>query len=316
MGKTEIGWIGVGAMGKPMCLNLLRAGYSITVYDKQPGRTDVVRQAGAAVADSARELAAGADVLFSTIFDDEGLRDIVQRKDGIAMGGRPGLLYVDMSTVSPAVSADVAAVLAGKDIQYLRAPVSGTVTLAQDARLSTFVSGRREAFDGIRPILQCLTAKQLYVGPGEEARVVKLMINLMVFMSTAVIGEALGFGSRLGLDRGVMLDAINDSIVGSPHYAVKASKLQQREYSPAGSIDLVMKDMDLALAVARQGGTPMPISALVRQYLSVLQHRGMNQLDVAVLADALELMSGDIQDADILPPTNREAAGRTPPLSS
>lgn len=300
MEKTGIGWIGVGAMGSAMCENLLRAGHRVTVYDRQRGRADELRQAGAAVAGSARELAAGADLVFSTIFDDAGLRDIVLGMEGVVAGGRAGLLYVDMSTVSPAASAEVASALAEQGIRYLRAPVSGTVSLAREARLSAFVSGPREAFEQVRPVLQSLTAKQLYVGPAEEARIVKLLINLMVFMSTAVIGEAMDFGARLGLDRGLMLEAINGSIVASPHYAVKAAKLQQREYSPAGAIDLVVKDMDLALAVAREGALPMPISALVRQYLAVLQSRGMGSLDVAVLADALALMSGAVHDADLL----------------
>lgn len=301
MDKAQIGWIGVGAMGSAMCRNLLRAGWRVTVYDRQPGRADELLADGAVVAGSASAVAAGADLVFSTIFDDSGLRDIVLGPQGVIAGSHAGQVYVDMSTVSPAVSAEVAGALAQQGVRYLRAPVSGTVSLAREARLSAFVSGPHEAFEQVRPVLQVLTSKQLHVGEAEEARAVKLLINLMVFMSTAVLGEALEFGSRLGLDRGLVLAAVNGSIVASPHYAAKTTKLQQREYSPAGSIDLVTKDMDLALAIAREAALPLPISALVRQYLAVLQSRGMGTLDVAVLADALALMRGAAQDADLLP---------------
>lgn len=306
MTKQKIGWIGVGAMGRPMCLNLLRAGYALSVYDRSTAQVEAVRESGAHVAKSPRELAAGSDIVFSTVFDDDGLRDIVNGVEGIATGGRVKLIYVDMSTVSPAASADVANALARRGIQYLRAPVSGTVTLAASAQLSTFVSGPREVFERVRPVLSQLTAKQSYVGQAEEARVIKLMINLLVFMSTAAIGEALTFGARAGLDRATMVDAINDSIVGSAHYRAKADKLKQREYSPAGSIALVIKDTDLALNVARLSGAPLPMSSLVRQYLSVLQSRGMDQLDVAALADILDLLTGDIDTVGIRTPLTDE----------
>ena len=119
----------------------------------------------------------------------------------------------------------------------------------------------------------------------DEARVIKLMINMMVFMSTAVIGEGLAFGERAGLDRALMVDAINDSIVGSPHYRTKADKLKQREYGAAGPISLVVKDLDLALAVARENAVALPISSLVRQYLAMMQQRDLGHLDIAALAD-------------------------------
>lgn len=307
MTKPKIGWIGVGAMGRPMCLNLLRAGYTLSVHDRCAAQVEAVRVSGAHVAKSPRDLAAGSDIVFSTVFDDDGLRDIVNGAQGLATGGRARPIFVDMSTVSPVASAGVANALERRGIEYLRAPVSGTVSLAESAQLSTFVSGPRDVFERVRPVLTHLTAKQSYVGQAEEARVIKLMINLLVFMSTAAIGEALTFGARAGLDRATMIDAINDSIVGSAHYRAKADKLKQRDYSPAGSIALVIKDTDLALNVARHSGSPLPMSSLVRQYLSVLQSRGMEQLDVAVLADILDLLTGDIDTAGIRTPSPDEA---------
>lgn len=287
---SAVGWIGVGAMGRPMCLNLLRAGHSLTVHDKDPSRLEPLLAAGAVAADSPRGVASRAEVVFSTIFDDDGLRDIVTAPNGIAAGAGTQTTYIDMSTVSPSASAEVARTLASHGVPYLRAPVSGTVTLASSAQLSTFVSGPRDVYERLRPLLGVLTARQSYVGTGDEARVIKLLINLMVFMNTAVLGEALAFGARAGLDRGVMLDAVNDSIVGCAHYRGKADKIAQRDYAPVGPISLVVKDMDLALEVARRNLAPLPIASLVRQSLALMQGQGLSGLDVAALADLEELV--------------------------
>jgi 3-hydroxyisobutyrate dehydrogenase len=141
MNPLRIGWIGVGAMGRPMCLNLLKAGYPVMVFDKTASQCEPVVAAGAAMAASPKELMAAVDVVFSTIFNDEGLRDIVMSEDGLLAGAAGAGIHVDMSTVSPDVSATVAQALAQRGVQYLRAPVSGTVSLAANAQLSSYVSG-------------------------------------------------------------------------------------------------------------------------------------------------------------------------------
>ncbi|KUE89867.1 3-hydroxyisobutyrate dehydrogenase [Cupriavidus necator] len=286
--SPRLGWIGVGAMGRPMCLNLLKAGYRLTVFDRVPAQCEAVAAAGAAVAPAAQALVADSDVVFSTIFDDGGLRDLFLASGGVAGAATADKVFVDMSTVSPDASAEVAAALARRGAAFLRAPVSGTVSLAASAQLSCFVSGPQPAFDAVQPVLACLTARQSYVGGADEARVIKLMINMMVFMSTAVIGEGLAFGARAGLDRALMVDAINDSIVGSAHYRTKAEQLKQRDYAAVGPISLVVKDLDLALAVARDNAVALPMSSLVRQYLALMQQRRQGHLDIAALADVLE----------------------------
>ncbi len=291
----RVGWIGVGAMGRPMCLNLLKAGHAVTAVDRNPGQLERLRAEGVGVAASPRELARDCEVVFSTIFDDQGLRDIVLGPNGLIAGAGEGSaaasVYVDMSTVSPAVSAEIAQALAPRGIAYLRAPVSGTVTLAESAQLSTFVSGPREAFDRVRPLLECLTARQSHLGTGEEARVVKLMINLLVSMSTATLGEALAFGEKAGLDRGLMVDAINESITGSAHYRVKADKIKRRDYSPAGSVALVIKDMGMALKVADATGSALPIAESVHRTLLEMDSRGFGQYDIVALADSAALLA-------------------------
>ena len=297
---TTLGWIGTGAMGLPMCGLLLDAGHAMVVYDAARERVAPLLDRGAQRASSAQEVAQRADIVFSSIYDDAALRDVVLGASGLLAGASTCRLYVDMSTVSPQASAEVALALQQRGVSYLRAPVSGTVALARTAQLRAFVSGERAAYDEVLPLLRHLSAKQSYVGGADEARVIKLLINMMVFVSTSVLGEALSLGASLGLDRNTVIDAVNDSIVGSAHYSVKAPKLKAREYSAAGAIDLVAKDLDMALQVARHSACPLPIASTVRQQIASLQHRGLGALDVALMAEFADLSLGQIDNATLL----------------
>lgn len=289
----RIGWVGVGAMGAPMCANLLKAGYRVTVFDHQAVRADAMRNAGAEVADSLHALTAHAEIVFSMIFDDDGLLDVVLGTDGVAACSRPETVFIDMSTVSPAASASVAPALAERSIAYLRAPVSGAVPLAASAKLSTFVSGPRDVFERVLPVLECITAKQTWVGEAEQARAIKLAINLLLYMNTATLGEALEFGAQAGVDRDTLVDAINDSVVGSTHYRTKADQIKRRDYAPVGPISLAIKDLELAAKVALSNDVAIPLSQFVQQTLSRMAQRGLVQLDVAALADSRTLLQAD-----------------------
>lgn len=291
--NTQIGWIGVGAMGYPMSRHVLDAGYSVHACDKLPDRLQALRDAGAAIPATPADVARNTEVVFSTIYDDNALIEIVSGSDGL-LTPQADLrlrLFVDMSTVSPSASAKIADMLSARNITYLRAPVSGTVTLAQSAQLGAYVSGPRSSFEEILPLLKVMTAKQTWVGEAEEARVVKMVINMIVYLNTATLGEGLLLGTRAGLDRSVMIDAINDSVVGCLHYKGKAEKLKQRDFSPVGPISLVNKDMELVLSVARDIGAPLPMASLVKQYLVTMTHAGQSNQDLAALADILARMS-------------------------
>jgi 3-hydroxyisobutyrate dehydrogenase len=276
-----------------MCINLVNAGFSVTVYDKDAAKITAVVGSGLLAATSPAALAAQSDLVISMIFDDAALQDVVLGATGVLGAMRPGAPYIGMSTVSPAASQDIARHLADRGVPYLRAPVSGTVVLAETAKLSTYVSGPQEAFDACLPVFQALTTKQKYVGQGEEARLVKLSINLIVQMSTAVLGEALAFGTRAGLDRSMLVDAINDSIVASPHYQTRAEWFKHRERSPLADLAMTTKDMDLALAVAQAHGAALPIASLVRQYLTISKSLGKETKGVMALAEIIEDINPD-----------------------
>lgn len=283
--NTIVGWIGVGHMGLPMCKNLLRGGIKVIVYDDRDPRTALAIEAGAAVAPTVASLASVADVIFSMPYDDNRFRTLVSGPEGLMAGIRPGTLYIDMSTVSPEVSAAMALLLEQKKVRYLRAPVSGSTGLAEAGTLSVIASGTREDFDECLPLMRLMSQVQNYVGEGEAARVLKLLINMMVINATALLGEALTLGEKEGLPRDVMVDAINNSIVGSRHYLARSESLKTRRYTSAGPIKLVTKDMDMALSMAGEHNLSLPVTTLVRGYMAELLREGKGEVEVSILAE-------------------------------
>ncbi len=280
-----IGWVGIGAMGWPMSRRLAAAGLAVTVCDRDPARQALARAHGVALAPSAAEAARNADIVFSMVYDDAALNAVVEGPDGLLGVMQPGRLLVDMSTVSPAASAQVARRLARAGIAYLRAPVSGSVALAEAGTLTVFVSGEKRDFDRLVPLGRHLADNLHYVGPDESARVVKLAINLMVATSTALMGEALAFGEAQGLARETLVDALNASIVGSRHYQARAAALKTRRYGSSGPIDLVRKDLGLVLDLARDCGVELPLTAHVDADLSRLQASGHGATEITALVE-------------------------------
>lgn len=280
-----IGWIGAGAMGLPICRRLLDAGRRVIVYERLPERMAQAVAAGALPAESVEDAARRSELLFSMVYDDAAFEAIVTGPQGILAGIRPGGLYVDMSTVSPQVSQEMATLLARHGVRYLRAPVSGSVGLAEAGELTVLASGAEEDLQACRPVLALFSRAQTYHGPGDAARIVKLVVNAMVVGSTVLIGEALALGERAGLSRAVLVDAINASIAGSRHYAARAEALGQRRYGEAGPVQLVAKDMDLALALAGDARLELTVLRHARDRVQAAIAGGQGGVEVTVLAE-------------------------------
>lgn len=285
MEARTVGWIGAGAMGLPICKNLLKAGCEVVVFDRLPERVELAVAAGATPADSIRQIAQRCDLLFSMVFDDSAFEAIVTGADGVLAGIRPGSLYIDMSTVSPRVSKEMAVLLAQAGVRYLRAPVSGSVGLAEAGDITVLVSGEQEDMQACLPILKLFSRAQTYEGPGEAARIVKLVVNTMVVGSTVLIGEALALGESAGLPRERLVDAINASIAGSRHYAARADALKHRRYGNAGPMHLVAKDMDLALALDGGGNLELPMLRYARSRVGSVIEQGLGEIEVTALAE-------------------------------
>lgn len=271
MTSFRIGWIGTGNMGAPICRNLIAAGHELVVYDIDPARLAELQSAGAAVASDAADLVARADLVFSMVPNDKVLLAVVE---GIAGRLRPGQTFIDMSTVSPTTSARVFELLAPSGAAYLRAPVSGSTAGAAAGTLAIYCSGPRAAYDAVLPVFGRIGSRQSHVGLAEEARVLKLLINMIVCITPAVVGEALAFGQRSGLDWTTMIEAIGGSAAASPLIGYKSEMMKRRDWTAMASVDLIAKDLDLALDWGRTRRVPMPFTALAQQVNSAFQASG------------------------------------------
>jgi len=290
--KQNLGWIGVGKMGTPMSTNLLNAGYKLTVFDIVPAAMKTLIDQGAGSAESPQEVAGQADIVISMIPDDPALEEISTGTRGIFKDARPGMIYIDMSTVSPATSARVSEAAEKKGIQYLRAPVSGSTDSAANATLTILASGPREAYDRCGDIFEKLGHKVFYVGPGEQARFLKLLVNMMVGITSAMTAEALTFGKRGGIDWDLMIDIINNSVLASPLIGFKVQLLKEREFAPMFTAAQMAKDFDLALDTGRKTNTPMPLTALTRQLYGAMKATGKGELDYFGMVALMEEMAG------------------------
>jgi 3-hydroxyisobutyrate dehydrogenase len=289
--KPVIGWIGLGKMGIPMSKNLIKAGYKMAVYDLFQKRAEELACGSVIAANSPEHAAAQSDVTISIISDDTALLDVALGPKGVLKAAKPGSIFMDMSTVSAGASRRVAEEADNKGVRYLRAPVSGSTVFAGQGTLTVMASGPKDSFDYCGDIFRLLSKKALYVGSGEEARYIKLLINMMVGISAAMTAEALTFGQRGGLDWDQMLDIIDNSVVGSPLIGFKVPPLKERDFTPAFTAAQMCKDFDIALDTGKQVDAIMPLTALVRQFLGAMKARGKGELDYFGLVTLWEDMA-------------------------
>jgi len=290
--KQKIGWIGLGKMGIPMSKNLIKKGCPVTVYNRTKEKTKELAAEGAKVAESPKALAADSEVVISMISDDPVLEEVSIGKNGAFEGAKAGAVYIDMSTVSPVASGRVAEVAEKKGIKYLRAPVSGSTALATAGTLTIFASGPKDAYDKCAEIFGAMGQKVFHVGNGDEARYLKLLLNMMVGITSAMAGEALIFGEKGGMDWNQMVDIINSSVVASPLIGYKAQMLKSRNFTAAFTIEQMAKDFDIALDTGKTINVPMPITAMARQFFGAMKARGKGNLDFFGLVTLLEELGG------------------------
>lgn len=285
MTQQSIGWIGAGKMGGPMSARLVAAGHRVLVVDPDQGNCDIAKAAGAEIALDLKTIAAEADILFSMIPNDAVLSGIVSDPDGLASVMAPGSILVEMSTVSPAASKAVAELLAARGIGYLRAPVSGSTTMASAGTLSVMASGPRDVYDRVEPLLAAFSAKRFYVGKAEQARYLKLVVNTLVGATSSILAEALAFGRKGDLTLDDMLMVISQSAVASPLIGYKKDMVVSGDYTPAFTVEQMIKDFDLIMNTAKQDHVPMYVAALVRQQYEQAFAQGQAQKDFFVLCE-------------------------------
>jgi 3-hydroxyisobutyrate dehydrogenase-like beta-hydroxyacid dehydrogenase len=293
MSKPKIGFFGLGKMGTPMARRLIEVGkYPLVVSTRTLSKTKPFEEMGAEVAKTPKELAEKSDIIITAILGDPELKSVYLGENGILKGAKEGLIAIDITTVTPNASKEVAEVAEEKKVKFLRAPVSGSTVLAEQGQLTFIISGDRDAYEECIPIFEVLGRAHLYVGEKEEARVTKLLLNMMVAANSLLMAEALTFGEKHGVDWKTMLETINNSVVGNPLIGYKTKPLLERDFTPAFTIKQMQKDMEYALKAASEMGVFTPTTALVRQFLTAAESQGLGEKDFFSLLLVLEKLSG------------------------
>ena len=291
----RLGWIGLGKMGTPMAARLLEAGHGVEVYDVSPDACHPLRDAGASVAYSAQDVVQAADIVFTSLPNDDVLRRLLVDPDGIVRHLAPGKIIVETSTVSPAASAEAAQVIEATGAAYIRSPISGSTATAVAGKLTVLASGPRDAYEAVRPVMEAFASRFFHVGTGEEARTLKLVLNMLVGATSALLAEALTFGQKGNLEVRQMLEVITESVVGSPLIGYKREMLERHDFTPAFTVQQMIKDFDLIIDAARSFVAPVYLTALIRQQYEAANAQGLAEQDFFALLQQYEAQAGLLQ---------------------
>ena len=285
----QIHFIGVGKMGLPMATHLLSGGHAVTVSDASAGRCELAAAQGLAVASEVGPAIAAAEVIFSSLPHDAALRGVARE---VSQHAQRGAIYVDTSTVSQQASAEVAQALEARGVACLRTTVSGNNKMAEAAQLTVMASGPRTAYDTVLPLLRLLGANQFYLGPAEQARLMKLVVNLMIAQTSAMLAEALTLGRKGGLDWQDMWQVLGASAVASPIVKAKSAQLSQRDFTPTFTVEQMIKDLTLILGAGASSHVPLPQTALTLQLMQAAVAQGEAQEDYAAIIKTVERSAG------------------------
>jgi 3-hydroxyisobutyrate dehydrogenase-like beta-hydroxyacid dehydrogenase len=279
----RIGWIGAGKMGFPISVRFKNAGHAVTVLARNAAAEEKLVATGLIAAQSVTEVAQQSEIVFSSLSDDAAFCQVAAELCG-AM--REASTFIDISTVSPSISVEVAENFKKHNINYLRSPVSGSTAMAEAGTLTAVISGPKQAYDDLAPIFSVFAKKTFHVGEGEEARVMKLVLNSIVAATSALLGEALAFGESGGLDNATMLSVINQSAVASQLIGYKTEMIVKGDYTAAASLAMLKKDLELLIAAAPH---TLPLSAHIHQIYQNAAARGFGEEDFFVLVREAKL---------------------------
>ncbi|MFE9866548.1 2-hydroxy-3-oxopropionate reductase [Streptomyces sp. NPDC005506] len=288
----KVAWIGLGIMGSPMSENLIKAGYDVTGYTLEQDKIDRLVAAGGNGAGSIAEAVRDVDVVITMVPASPQVEAIAYGPDGILENARSGALLIDMSSITPQTSVDLAKNAKDRDIRVLDAPVSGGEAGAIEAVLSIMVGGEQADFDAAQPILQALGRTIVLCGPHGSGQTVKAANQLIVAVNIQACAEAVVFLEKSGVDLSAALDVLNGGLAGSTVLTRKKDNFLKRDFAPGFRIDLHHKDMGIVTDAARNVGAALPVGAVVAQLVASLRAQGDGGLDHSALLRAVERLSG------------------------
>ena len=290
---SNLGFIGLGVMGSRMVKRLLDAGHDVIGYNRTRSKAEWLLDQGMRWGESPRVVAETADVTISMVANSEALRAIVGGDDGVLAGLSSGKIFVDMSTVSPAVSKELADQVAAKGAQMLDAPVSGSVITLEQGNLSIMVGGAKNTFDRVKPILQDIGPTVNYVGGNGLAVAMKVATNLSLAVQMLAFSEGVLLAEKSGIDRETAVEVLLNSVIASPMLKYRGPFVLDMPEEAWFDVGMMQKDMNLALELGQQLGVPLPTTATANEYLSAARGMGLADKDFAIVHEVLARMAGE-----------------------
>jgi 2-hydroxy-3-oxopropionate reductase len=275
----KIGFIGLGIMGKPMSKNLLKAGYELVVYNRSKAKVDEVVAAGAQAAATPKEVAARTEIIITMLPNSPEVKQVVLGENGIIEGAKSGAVVVDMSSIAPLVSREIASKLAAKGIEMLDAPVSGGEPKAIDGTLSVMVGGKKEVFERCFPVMKAMAGSVVLTGEIGAGNVTKLANQVIVALNLAAMSEALVLATKAGVSPELVYQAIRGGLAGSAVLEAKAPLVMDRKFNPGFRINLHIKDLQNVLDTSHEIGVPLPLTAAVMEIMQALKVDGKGDND-------------------------------------
>ena len=287
----KLGFIGLGVMGRPMALHLMKHGHSMGVYARRAESAAPLVTAGATRYDTPAALAAQCEVVFTMVTNSQDVEHIVLGPDGIAQGARAGSVLIDMETISPTVARHVAAELLKKGVEMLDAPVSGGPTGAEQATLAIMVGGKQEVFERIKPLFACMGKTIVRVGDSGAGQITKACNQLLLLVTAQGAAEALALAKRCGVDPVTVRDVLMSGIAASRVLEVFGKRMVERNFANGIDTRLYHKDLNIALGLAYEHGAAAPAASVTMQHINAVIGSGGGSSDLSVLIEVLEDMS-------------------------
>jgi 3-hydroxyisobutyrate dehydrogenase len=291
-GKTRVGWVGTGVMGRWMCQHLMSKGYKATVYNRSKDKAAPLLEAGAAWAATPREVAERSDVVFAIVGFPPDVREVFLGPQGALAGSKAGVVLVDMTTSEPALAREIYEAARAKSVAAVDAPVSGGDVGARNAALSIMVGGDREAVEAVTPLFECMGKTIVHQGPAGAGQHTKLVNQILISGTMVGVCEALLYGHKAGLDMNTVLKSVGSGAAGSKALEVLAPRMLKGDFEPGFFVEHFIKDMGIALAEAERMRIALPGLALVKQLYEAVRAQGYGRKGTQALLLALEHLSG------------------------
>ena len=288
----KIGFIGLGIMGKPMAKNLMKAGHELVVYDVIAANVDNVVAAGAQAGASSKDVAEQCSFIITMLPNSPHVKTVVMGENGVLEGAQAGTVLVDMSSIAPLASQEIAAACGEKGVKMLDAPVSGGEPKAIDGTLAIMVGGDKELFDQVKDVLAVMGSSVVYCGTIGAGNTTKLANQIIVAANIAACAEAFILAKKAGVDPAVVFEAIKGGLAGSTVMNAKVPMMLERDFNPGFKIDLHIKDLNNAIDTGHGVGSPLPLTAQVMEMMQWLRKEKCGQYDHSALAKYYEYLAG------------------------